>query len=71
MTGVSATGNGCATGVKFVTEGKSLSDSRSGCSELRKADAEGRAAAASVDAYLTGVSALPEPVVATDLSLTI
>ncbi len=33
--------------------------------------AEGRAAAASVDAYLTGVSALPEPVVATDLSLTI
>lgn len=44
MDGVSATGNGCATGVKFVTEGKSLSDSRSGCAELRKADAEGRAA---------------------------
>lgn len=46
-------------------------DAGRGQSLIVWAIAEGRAAAASVDAYLTGVSALPEPVVATDLSLTI
>ena len=46
-------------------------DAGRGQSLIVWAIAEGRAAAASVDAYLTGVSALPEPVVASDLSLTI
>ena len=46
-------------------------DAGRGQSLIVWAIAEGRTAAASVDAYLTGVSALPEPVVATDLSLTI
>ncbi|MFT3942648.1 MAG: glutamate synthase subunit beta [Ancrocorticia sp.] len=46
-------------------------DAGRGQSLIVWAIAEGRAAAASVDAYLTGVSALPEPVVATDVSLTI
>ncbi len=46
-------------------------DAGRGQSLIVWAIAEGRAAAASVDAYLTGASALPQPVVSTDLSLTI
>ena len=46
-------------------------DAGRGQSLIVWAIAEGRAAAASVDAYLRGDTALPEPVKATDVSLTI